>query len=153
TIAWTSTGIKCSLFRQKISVDCIAIRPGGGESGIPAPNPAAKGSHPGRTGVLMRARMDALKILPMPFQAVSLLFVALSSLVLGVLLASPNIIVLLFGLWALWVTLTWLTNYAVRLIDDIADGVREAAAAEVEQANAVADPRAWVHPLLAVLLL
>lgn len=101
----------------------------------------------------MRARMDALKILSMPFQAGSLLFVALSSLVLGVLIGSRNLIILIFGLWALWVTLTWLTNYAVRMIDDIADGVREAGAAEVEQANAVADPRAWVHPLLAVLLL
>lgn len=97
--------------------------------------------------------MDAFKILSMPFQVGSLLFVALSSLVLGLLVGSRNIVILLFGLWALWVTLTWLTNYAVRMIDDIADGVRKAAAAEVEQANAVADPRAWVHPLLGVLLL
>ncbi len=96
--------------------------------------------------------MDALKILSMPFQAGSLLFVAFSSLLLGLILGSGSLIVLLIGLWALWITLAWLTNYAFRMIDDIANGVREAAVAEVEMTSPFADPRCWVHPVLAVAL-
>lgn len=97
--------------------------------------------------------MDALKILSMPFQAGSLLFVAASSLLLGLILGSGNFITMLIGLWALWITLAWLTNYAFRMIDDIANGVREAAVAEVEMVNPLADPRSWVHPVIAVALL
>lgn len=96
--------------------------------------------------------MDALKILSMPFQAGSLLFVAASSLLLGLILGSGNFITVLIGLWALWIILTWLTNYAFRMIDDIANGVREAATATVEMINPFADARSWVHPTLAVAL-
>jgi hypothetical protein len=97
--------------------------------------------------------VDILKILSMPFQAGSLLFVAGSSLLLGLVLGSGNLIVILIALAGLWVTLVWLTRYAFRMIDDIANGVREAAAADVEMANPFGDPRCWVHPVLALVLL
>ncbi len=49
--------------------------------------------------------------------------------------------------------LVWLTNYALHLIDDAANGVRESKAASVEMlANPYLDSRCWIHPLAAVAL-
>ncbi|HWL62800.1 MAG TPA: hypothetical protein VNQ32_08385 [Steroidobacteraceae bacterium] len=95
--------------------------------------------------------MEALKILRMPFQLGSLLFVAASSLLLGVILGG-GYFPMIMGLAALWIILVALTNYAFRMISDIANGVREASTAEVEMMNPVADSRSWVHPLVAVAL-
>jgi hypothetical protein len=100
----------------------------------------------------MRA-MDLLKVLAMPFQLTSLLFVAFTSFFLGFILGSGNFIITLIGLWMAWITLTWLTRYAFRMIDDAANGVRSPAVADVDMINPFGDARCWVHPLLALLLI
>jgi hypothetical protein len=46
--------------------------------------------------------MDLLKVLAMPFQLTSLLFVAFTSFFLGFILGSGNFIVTLIGLWMAW---------------------------------------------------
>lgn len=97
--------------------------------------------------------MDLLRILAMPFQLASLLFLGLSALITGFLLkaASGSLIYLVVVLAALWVMLVWLTNYALRLLDDAANGVREASVASAEMfADPFADSRCWVHPGLAL---
>lgn len=96
--------------------------------------------------------MDLLKILAMPFQLASLLFVALTSLLTGFLLsmAGGSLILLLMVLVALWLMLVWLTNYALQMLDDAANGVHKAATASAEMfADPFADARCWVHPGLA----
>ena len=76
--------------------------------------------------------MELLRILAVPFQLGSLLFVAMSSLILALVLPRVTLGNVVLGLFALWAVGTWLTRYAFRLIDDIANGVREAAAEVVE---------------------
>lgn len=93
--------------------------------------------------------MDLLKVLAMPFQVTSLLFVAGTSLLLGIVLGSGHIITRLVGLHAVVLILAWLTRYAFQMIDDAANGVRKTAVAEVEWVNPFSDARCWVHPALA----
>lgn len=92
---------------------------------------------------------DLMRCLAMPFQLQSLVFVALTSTLLGFFLGG-DLIRLLASLAATWLLLVWLTQYALQIIDDAANGVREAKAASVEMATAFLDARAWVHPTLAV---
>jgi hypothetical protein len=92
---------------------------------------------------------DLLRALAMPFQLASLLFVALTSLLLGIFIGG-DLVRLLVCIAAIWLILVWLTQYALHLIDDAANGVRESRAASVEMASAFLDPRAWMHPALAV---
>jgi hypothetical protein len=96
--------------------------------------------------------MDLLKVLAMPFQLASLLFVAFTSFFLGILLGSSNFAVTLIGLVMLCFTLIWLTRYAFRMIDDVANGARSSAVADIDMIN-VGDARCWVHPALALALL
>jgi len=92
---------------------------------------------------------DLLRALSMPFQLASLLFVALTSVLLGTFIGG-DLIRLVVSIAAIWLILVWLTQYALHLIDDAANGVRESRAASVEMASAFLDARAWVHPALAV---
>lgn len=95
--------------------------------------------------------MDLLKVLAMPFQLASLLFVAASSLLLGLVLylGGPNLATAVLSLYVIWAMLVWLTNFALRLIDDAANGVREVGAASVEMlTNPFLDSRCWIHPVL-----
>jgi len=92
---------------------------------------------------------DLLRALAMPFQLASLLFVALTSLLLGLFIGG-DLIRLLVSIAAIWLILIWLTQYALALIDDAANGVRESRTASVEMATSLLDARAWVHPALAV---
>jgi hypothetical protein len=100
--------------------------------------------------------MDLLKILAMPFQLASLLFVGLTALLMGFLirLAGGSLgVVAVLAIFALWLLVVWLTNYALRLIDDAANGVHKAAVASAEMlADPFADSRCWVHPALAAIL-
>jgi len=49
--------------------------------------------------------------------------------------------------------LVWMTNYALRLIDDAANGVHESATASAEMlADPYLDSRAWIHPAIAISL-
>jgi hypothetical protein len=100
--------------------------------------------------------MELLKVLAMPFQLASLLFVAVPSLLLGLLLllGGPTITTFVVSLSAIYLMLVWLTNYALHLLDDAANGVREARTASIEMMqNPFLDSRTWVHPLLAVALI
>jgi hypothetical protein len=54
------------------------------------------------------------------------------------------------SVFAILLLLVWLTQYALHIIDDAANGVREAQTASVEMATSFLDARAWVHPTLAV---
>jgi hypothetical protein len=95
--------------------------------------------------------MDLVRALGMPFQLASVFFVAISAPLIAYFTSlGPGFIVL--GLFALWLMLCWLTQYAFRLIDDIANGAREPAVASVEMLNPFHDARAWTHPLLAAAL-
>lgn len=99
--------------------------------------------------------MELLKVLAMPFQMASLLFVAASSLLMGLLISmvTPNPMTIILMLFPIWLMLVWLTNYALRLIDDAANGVRKSATASAEMlADAYLDSRAWVHPVIAIAL-
>jgi hypothetical protein len=99
--------------------------------------------------------MELLKVLAMPFQLGSLLFVAASSLLLGLLisLGGPTLTTAVLSLYAILAMLIWLTNYALRLIDDVANGVRQAGSASVEMlTNPFLDSRCWVHPAIAAAL-
>ncbi len=94
--------------------------------------------------------MELLKALGMPFQMGSLLFVALSSLLLALVLAvgAGSIPTQLIGLLAILLLMVWLTQFAFALIDDAANGVAETSAATAEMLSPIADPRCWVHPFL-----
>lgn len=92
---------------------------------------------------------DLLRALAMPFQLAPLLFVAMSSVLLGLFLGG-GLITLVICMLAIFLLLGWLTHYALALIDDAANGVRESQAASVEMAGFFEDARAWVHPALAV---
>ncbi len=92
--------------------------------------------------------MDLLKALRMPFQAASLLFVAMSALLLT-LVTSVGSAIMPLALLAIFLLLVWLTQFAFALIDDAANGAQETAAATAEMLSPFGDPRCWVHPALA----
>lgn len=76
-----------------------------------------------------------LRTLAMPFQPASLLFVALTSLVLGIVLPRAGLLLAIPALFALWITLVWLVRYAFRLFDDAANGLTEAPVADADMLN------------------
>jgi hypothetical protein len=92
---------------------------------------------------------ELLRALAMPFQLASLLFVLLTSVVLGFFIGG-GLVRLIVSIATILLMLVWLTQYALHLIDDAANGVRETRAASAEMATAFLDARAWVHPALAV---
>lgn len=94
---------------------------------------------------------DLARCLAMPFQLQSLVFVALTSTFLGLFIGG-GLIRLVTSLLAIWLLLVWLTQYALHIIDDAANGVRESQTASVEMITSFLDARAWVHPALAVAL-
>jgi hypothetical protein len=99
--------------------------------------------------------LELLKVLAMPFQLGSLLFVAASSILLGLVLyiGGPTIANAVLSLYAILAMMVWLTNYALHLIDDVANGVREASSASAEMlTNPFLDSRCWVHPVIAAAL-
>lgn len=92
---------------------------------------------------------DLLRCLAMPFQLQSLAFVAFTSVPLGIFIGG-DLVRLVASILAVLLLLVWLTQYAVHIIDDAANGLREAQVASVEMATSFTDARAWVHPILAV---
>lgn len=98
--------------------------------------------------------MELLKALGMPFQMASLLFVALTSLLLGLVLAvgAGSLATQLMGLLAIFLLMVWLAQFAFALIDDAANGVQETSAATAEMLSPLGDPRCWIHPFLAAVL-
>ena len=92
---------------------------------------------------------DLMRCLAMPFQLQSLIFVVLTSALLGFFIGG-DLVRLLVSVATIWLLLVWLTQYALHIIDDAANGVRESQTASVEMATAFLDARAWIHPALAV---
>ena len=90
---------------------------------------------------------DFSRALLMPFQLGSLLFVAISSLVIG-FFASAGVLGLVMGILWLVLLVMQLTHYALATIEDAANGEAEAQAVSIEMAHAFHDARAWVHPVL-----
>lgn len=107
---------------------------------------------PGSHAEAMRecAKMELLRILAIPFQLASLLFVALSSLLLAIALPDLTAQSVALGVFILWIVAVWLTRNAFRLMDEAANGAREASVADIETMNPFGDPRCWVHPALGV---
>jgi hypothetical protein len=96
--------------------------------------------------------MQLLKTLAMPFQAASLLFVAISALILAIISSVGGPMVLM-ALLTYWLMLVWLTQFALKLIDDAANGVTQTHAASAEMLSVLHDGRCIVHPLLAALVM
>jgi hypothetical protein len=99
--------------------------------------------------------LELLKVLAMPFQLASLLFVAITSGLLGLLLSlgGATMVTLVVSAHAGWLMLVWLTNYALQMIDDAANGHREARTASIEMMhNPFLDARCWLHPGIAAAL-
>ena len=92
--------------------------------------------------------MNLLKALAMPFHLGSLFFVAISSLLMGMILGVGGFSILL-ALPLLSLIAICLTQYAFKLIDDVTNGRQEAAAVSVDMLSPWGDMRCWVHPLLA----
>jgi hypothetical protein len=90
---------------------------------------------------------ELLKALAMPFHLGSLMFVAMTSMMLAVVLSVGGIAVML-ALPAACLILVCLTQYAFAMIDDAANGAPEAATVSAEMFSPIADLRCWVHPLL-----
>jgi hypothetical protein len=80
------------------------------------------------------------------------MFVALSSLLLA-WTSSLGGGYLILGASAYWLMLVWLINFALRLVDDAANGVQKTATASVEMmGNPFLEARGVVHPTLAAAL-
>ena len=89
------------------------------------------------------------RALTMPFQLATLLFVVLTSVFLGMFIGG-DLTRMIISIAGIWLLLVWVTQYALQMIDDVANGVRESQAASAELATALQDGRAWIHPFLAV---
>jgi hypothetical protein len=93
--------------------------------------------------------MDLLRVLAMPFQLSSVLFVGASSLLLA-WSTSLGGVWMVIGFFQYWLMLVWLVNFALRLVDDAANGLRQTAVASYEMmADPFLDLRGMVHPVLA----
>jgi hypothetical protein len=99
--------------------------------------------------------MELLKALAMPFKGASLLFVAMSALLLGLVttvMGSAGIVVIAPALIAILLLMVWLTQFAFAMIDDAANGASEPAPASAEMISVFGDPRCWIHPFIAVVV-
>lgn len=99
--------------------------------------------------------MELLKALAMPFRGASLLFVAMSALLLGLVITvmgSAGIVVVAPAVLAILLLMVWLTQFAFALIDDAANGASEPAPATAEMISVFGDPRCWIHPFIAVVV-
>lgn len=104
----------------------------------------------------MNARVSAfgnnhttlLRALAFPLHMPSVLFIAASSLILALVTRGNNPAILL-AIIPVYMMLVWLTQFAFTMIDDVANGRREAATATLEMLTPFGDSRCWVHPALA----
>jgi hypothetical protein len=93
-------------------------------------------------------RMTLLRAMAFPLHMSSVLFIAMSSLILALITRGQGA-ALLMALLPIYMMMVWLTQFAFTMIDDVANGRREAATATVEMMSPFGDPRCWVHPALA----
>jgi hypothetical protein len=92
--------------------------------------------------------MTLLTAMAFPLHMSSVLFIAISSLILALIRQNQGAAIFL-SIPAIYMMLVWLTQFAFTMIDDVANGRREAATATVEMLSPFGDPRCWVHPALA----
>ena len=95
--------------------------------------------------------MTLLRALTLPFQATSLLFVALTATLLT-LVGSIGGSIAPLTILATYILLSWINKYAFALLDQAANGVTEAPVASVEMLGPTGDWRAFVHPMLGALV-
>jgi hypothetical protein len=95
--------------------------------------------------------MTLLRAMAFPLHMSSVLFVAISSLILALITRGQGAAILM-AILPIYMMMVWLTQFAFTMIDDVANGRREAATATVEMLSPFGDPRCWVHPALAALL-
>jgi hypothetical protein len=96
-------------------------------------------------------RMTLLRAMAFPLHMSSVLFIAISSLILALITRGQGA-ALLMAILPIYTMMVWLTQFAFTMIDDVANGRREAATATVEMLSPFGDPRCWVHPALAALV-
>jgi hypothetical protein len=92
--------------------------------------------------------MTLLRAMAFPLHMPSVLFIAMSSLILALVTRGQGAM-LLMSLLPVYMMMVWLTQFAFTMIDDVANGRREAATATVEMLSPFGDSRCWVHPALA----
>lgn len=95
--------------------------------------------------------MELLKALRMPFQPASLLFVAVTSGLMSLVLYVGGIAVML-AIPALALLAIFFTQFTFTLIDDAVNGKPETATASIEMLSPWGDMRCWVHPLLTMVI-
>src|SRR4249920_1716848 len=93
-------------------------------------------------------RMTLLRAMAFPLHMSSVLFIALSSLILALITRGQGAAILM-SILPIYMMLVWLTQFAFTMIDDVANGRREAATATAEMLSPFGDARCWVHPALA----
>jgi hypothetical protein len=81
----------------------------------------------------------------------SMLFVAMSSFILALITRNQGAAIFM-SILPITMMMVWLTQFAFTMIDDVANGRREAATATHEMLSPFGDPRCWVHPALAAAL-
>jgi hypothetical protein len=95
--------------------------------------------------------MMILRVLAMPFQLTSLLFVGISAVLLTVLFTFGSLLSVLVVLGS-YVLLSWLNKYAFAILEQTANGATVMPVASTEMLDPFSDRRSWVHPLLALAL-
>ena len=96
-------------------------------------------------------RMTLLRAMAFPLHMSSVLFIAISSLILALITRGQGAAILM-SILPIYMMMVWLTQFAFTMIDDVANGRREAATATMEMLSPFGDPRCWVHPALAALI-
>lgn len=94
-----------------------------------------------------RHRVTLLSALTFPLQLPSMLFVVISSLILALVTRGQGVLILT-AILPIYLMLVWLTQFAFKMIDDVAHGRREASTATAEMLSPFGDARCWVHPAL-----
>jgi hypothetical protein len=101
-----------------------------------------------RVSAIGSNRMTLLRAMAFPLHMSSVLFIAMSSLILALITRGQGAAILM-SILPIYMMMVWLTQFAFTMIDDVANGRREAATATAEMLSPFGDPRCWVHPALA----
>jgi hypothetical protein len=92
--------------------------------------------------------MTLMRALAFPLHMSSVLFVIVSAGIVALVTRYGGAVGLL-ALIPIYMMMVWLTQFAFTMIDDVANGRREAATASQEMLSPFGDARCWVHPALA----
>jgi hypothetical protein len=95
--------------------------------------------------------MTLLRAMAFPLHMSSVLFIAMSSLILALITRGQGAAIFM-SILPIYMMMVWLTQFAFTMIDDVANGRREAATATAEMLSPFGDPRCWVHPALAAII-